>query len=290
MLRGMASPALSRTQVLLAALLFSTGGAAIKLTSLSSWQVAGFRSGLAALALLIAMPAWRRFWEPRSLAVGVAYAATMICYVTGNKLTTAANTIFLQSTAPIYLLVLGPLALRERVRRSDLAFTLALAGGMLMFFVGIDPPAATAPDPLRGNVAGALSGFSWALTIMGLRWLGRTEAESRGRDPAGAAVIAGNLITCLVCLPLALPVAKSGPGDWAVILYLGLFQIGLAYVCLTRGVRGLPALEASLLLLLEPVLNAVWAWLVHAERPGPWSLAGCGVILAATLLRTLRGR
>ena len=180
--------------------------------------------------------------------------------------------------------------LRERVRRIDLAFTAALAAGMLLFFVGIDAPVATAPDPLRGNLAGALNGFSWALTLMGLRWLGREPREKGGPDPAGAAVVAGNLITCLVCLPLALPVLGAGAGDWAVVGYLGLFQIGLAYVCLTRGVSRLPALEASLLLLLEPVLNAIWAWLIHAERPGPWSLAGCGIILLATLARTLKGR
>jgi drug/metabolite transporter (DMT)-like permease len=290
MLRDMASPAISRVQLLIAALLFSTGGAAIKATALNSWQVAGFRSGLAGLALLLVMPAWRRFWSPRALAVGSAYAATMIFYVAGNKLTTAANTIFLQSTAPLYLLVLGPLVLRERTRRIDLLFAAALAVGMLMFFVGIDAPVATAPDPLRGNVAGALSGLSWALTIMGLRWLGRAHREDEGQDSAGAAVVAGNLITCLICLPLALPVHDATPADWVVIGYLGLFQIGLAYICLTRGVRRLPALHASLLLLLEPVLNALWAWMIHAERPGPWSLTGCGIILAATVLRTLEER
>jgi DME family drug/metabolite transporter len=286
----MTSPTISRMQLLTAALLFSTGGAAIKATTLTSWQVAGFRSGLAGLALLIVMPAWRRVWSVRALAVGCAYAATMIFYVTGNKLTTAANTIFLQSTAPLYLLILGPLVLRERTRRIDLVFAAALAVGMLMFFVGIEAPVATAPDPLRGNVAGALSGFSWALTIMGLRWLGRAHRNDDGRDDAGAAVVAGNLITCLVCLFPALPVRGAVAVDWIVVAYLGLFQIGLAYVCLTRGVRRLPALEASLLLLLEPVLNALWAWLIHAERPGPWSLTGCGIILAATLLRTMRER
>jgi drug/metabolite transporter (DMT)-like permease len=77
--------------------------------------------------------------------------------------------------------------------------------------------------------------------------------------------------------------------DWAIIFYLGIFQIGLAYVCMTFGVRRLPALETSLLLLLEPVLNAVWAWMIHGERPGPWSLAGCAIILGATLLRALQG-
>lgn len=276
-----------RFLILAAALLFSTGGAAIKATSLTSWQVASFRSGLAALVLLMAMPTWRWFWRPRTIAVGLAYAATMILYVTANKLTTAANTIFLQSTAPIYLLLLGPWLLKERVRKSDLALTAIMASGMVMFFIGIDDPVATAPRPLQGNVIAILSGISWALTILGLRWLGR---EGGGKDDAaGGAVIAGNLIAFLFCLPFALPVSGAGAIDWTIILYLGVFQIGLAYVCMTFAVRRLPALEASLLLLLEPVLNSIWAWLIHGERPGPWSLAGCAVILAATLLRALRG-
>lgn len=284
----MASTTAHRLLILAAAALFSTGGAAIKATSLSNWEVACFRSGLAAVALLLAMPAWRRWWRPRSLLVGVAYATTMICYVSGNKLTTAANTIFLQSTAPIYVLLLGPWLLSERVRRSDLLLTVTLFVGMTMFFVGIDDPMATAPHPLRGNIISALSGLSWALTLLGLRWLGRVK-RTNGEDLAGGAVVAGNIIACLFCIPFALPLGSSGAIDWVIIFYLGVFQIGLAYVCMTIGVRRLPALEASLLLLLEPVLNAVWAWMIHGERPGSWSLVGCSIILGATLVRALLG-
>jgi drug/metabolite transporter (DMT)-like permease len=275
-----------RLQVLGAALLFSTGGAAVKATILAPAQVACFRSGIAAVALMLVMPAWRRGWRGRTLLVGVAYAATMMLFVFANKLTTAANTIFLQATAPMYLLLFGPWLLRERIGRSDVIFTVVLAAGMLMFFVGTEPPFETAPDPLRGNILGACAGLTWALTILGLRWLGRTDGP--GRDSAGAAVVAGNLMACLACLPLALPVTSSRPTDWLLVAYLGLFQIGLAYVWMTRGVRRVPALEASLLLLLEPVLSVFWAWLVHGERPGPWSLAGCSIILVATVARTLR--
>jgi len=85
---------------------------------------------------------------------------------------------------------------------------------------------------------------------------------------------------------LRLPVGGSGARDVAIILYLGIFQIAGAYYFLSSGLRALSALEATLLLLLEPVLNPVWAWLVHGEQPGAWSLLGGGVILAATTLRT----
>jgi len=282
------TPLVHRLQILAAAALFSTGGALVKTCSLTGWQVASFRSGLAALALLATLPAWRRFYRPRSLLVGATYGTTMLLFVTANKLTSAANTIFLQATAPMYLLVLGPWLLGERVRASDVAFTAALGGGLALFFLGIEPATRTAPDPLRGNVLAAVSGFTWALTLIGLRWLGGREPRERS-DPAGEAVVAGNVLACLVALPLALPVARSVPVDWAVLGFLGPVQIGLAYVLLTRGVRQVRALEAGLLLLLEPVLNALLAWLVHGEAPGGWSLAGCAVILMATALRTLRG-
>jgi drug/metabolite transporter (DMT)-like permease len=282
------SPVAHRLLVLAAALLFSTGGAVIKSCALTNWQVASFRSGLAAIALWLLMPAWRRFWQPRTLIVGAAFAATMVLYVSGNKLTTAANTIFLQATAPLYLLLLGPRLLGERLRTSDLVFAAALAVGLGVFFVGAEAPQSTAPDPTTGNIVAAFSGLTWALTLLGLRWLGRGGQEGTESDLAGAAVVAGSVIAALATLPMALPVRQATIQDGAIVAYLGLFQIGLAYVCLTRGVRRLRAIETSLLLLLEPVLNAVWAWIVHRERIGGWALLGCAIILLATLTRTFR--
>jgi DME family drug/metabolite transporter len=280
------SLASSRLLVLLAAFLFSTGGAAIKATTLSAWQVAGFRSGIAAVALFLLLPAWRRGWSARTLLVGASYAATLILYVTANKLTTAANSIFLQATAPLYVLLLAPRLLGEPLRRSDLALAALLVLGGILFFVRVDPALATAPDPLRGNLVAAASGLTWALTLLGLRWLARSERT----ESAGGAVIAGNAIAFAVSAPLAFPVTESVPLDWAVVAYLGLFQIGLAYVAMTRGIRRIPVFEASLLLLMEPVLNSVWAWLMHGEQLGPASLLGCALILVVSLATAFRAR
>jgi drug/metabolite transporter (DMT)-like permease len=269
----------NRLLVLAAALLFSTGGAAIKAATLTSWQVACFRSGVAAVAMLALVPVARRGWNRRVIPVGAAYAATLVLFVLANKLTTAANTIFLQSTAPLYLLVLGPVLLREPVRRSELAFMSALAAGLALVFAGAESAVVSAPDPLGGKVLAALSGVAYACTLAGLRWLGKGATTS---NPAAASVVAGNLIAFLGSLPMALPVVHLGTPDLLVILYLGIFQIGLAYWCLTRAMRYVPALSASLLLLVEPALNPVWAWLAQGERPGPWALAGGALILAAT--------
>jgi drug/metabolite transporter (DMT)-like permease len=275
---------LGRLQLLAAAALFSTGGAAIKAANFDGWQIAGLRSGVAALVLLLLVPAARRGWHWRLLPVALAYACTLTLFVLANRLTTAANAIFLQSTAPLYLILLGPLVLREPLRRSDLLFIVVLGLGLTSFFVGSEAPVETAPDPLRGNVLALLSGVAWAFTVLGLRWLGRRPETG---DSTLAAVTMGNLLVCFLALPVALPIGVATGVDWIVILYLGAVQVGLAYFLVTRGIRHVPALEASLLFLLEPALNPLWAWLVHDEIPSAWALFGGALILGATLARTL---
>lgn len=273
-------PLRARLAILGAAVLFSSGGAAIKATQLTGWQVASLRSAIAAVAVLVMLPSSRRGFSKLSLVVGAGYAATMICFVLGNKMTTAANTIFLQSTAPIYLVLIGPLVLEEHIRKRELVFMAVLFAGLALFFVGHETPRATAPHPFEGNMVALGSGVFWAITVAGLRYMGRGGGHGGG---AGAAVVAGNVIACLVALPFALPVSRITPSDLAVVTFLGVVQIGLAYVFLTYGLAHVGALAASLLLLAEPVLNPLWAFLVHGERPSAWSTAGGLVIVAATL-------
>lgn len=279
------TPLSSRLKVLVAAALFSSGGAAIKAVRLTGWQVACLRSAIAALTLLILVQEVRRRPNLRVLGVGLTYAATMILFVLANKLTTAAGAIYLQSTAPLYVLLLSPWLLKEPIRARDVVYMVALAFGLGLFFVGLDPVSATAPNPLLGNVLSLVSGVTWALTIMGLRSLGRSAGEGEG-SWAPASAFWGNVFAALACLPLALPMTASRPTDWLLLGYLGVFQIAIAYIFLLRGLERVRAFEASLLLLLEPVLNPLWAWLVHGERPGAWSLAGGGVILFATVVKS----
>jgi len=269
----------ARLDLLGAAALFSTGGAVIKSIDLNAWQVASFRSAVAAIALLVFLPAARRLANPRAWLVGLGFAITMLLYVAANKHTTALNSIFLQATAPIYVFLLSPLLLREHANRRDLLFMGAIGGGMSLLFFGHGPPLSSAPDPLKGNVFAACSGLTWALTILGLRWL------SRGTDAGAttAAVSAGSILAAAMALPFALPVASITPADASLISYLGIFQIALAYVFLTRGIRRVAAFETSLLLLVEPVLNPVWAFLVHGEFPPLAAAIGCVLILSATV-------
>jgi len=283
------SKARNRIFLFATAFLFSTGGAAIKASALSSWQVAGFRSGIAAAALYLFLPGARRGWTLRTWLIGSAYAATLILYVLANKLTTSANAIFLQSTAPLYLLLLGPLVLKEPVRRVDLAVVTAVATGAVLLLSGSETIVGTAPNPHLGNILGVASGLTWALTLAGLRWMSKTAntGKAAASEDAGAAtVIAGNVIAFVVCLPMALPAVRVTVADVSVLVYLGVFQIGLAYVLLTRSLRQVTGIEAATLLMLEPVFNPLWSWLIHGEKPSSRAIAGGAMIVLAALAGT----
>jgi DME family drug/metabolite transporter len=274
----------ARLAVLGAALLFSTGGAAIKGTTLTAFQVAGFRSAVAALTLAALLPGARRGYSRALAPSALAYAGTLVCFVVATKLTTSAAAIFLQSTAPIWVLVLAPFVVGEQVRRRDLRYVAGAAAGLLLVFLGSGDASATAPRPTLGNAAALASGLFYAVLMLTLRRLTRGGGDA---DRSLPATVMGNALAFAACLPWALPVAAWSGRDLAAILYLGVIQIGFAYWLFTRALRVLPALEVSLLVLLEPVLNPLWTWLLHGERPSLLASAGGAVMLAALAARTL---
>lgn len=275
----------SRWMLLATAFLFSTGGAAIKACGLTTWQVASFRSAVSAVALLILLPDARRGWTWRTLPVAAAYAATLVLFVLATRNTTAANAIFLQASGPMYLILAGPLFLKEPIRRSEILLLLCLGAGMWLFFLDPVKISSMAPNPEFGNFCGALSGATWAGTVLGLRWISRTNPDSL----APAAL--GNILAFLIALPLAFPVERFEFKDGAVLLYLGVFQVGLSYALMTRAIRHVAALESSLILLAEPALNPMWAWLLQNEVPSGTALAGGALILGGTVAQAaLRSR
>jgi len=205
------------------------------------------------------------------LVVGAAYAITCVMFVLATRLTTSANAIFIQSASPLFVLLLSPLLLGERARSSDLAVMLPIAIGLALVFLGNEDQVATAPDPARGNLFAAVSGVGFALAVIGFRWLGR---DGFGRAAPITAVLAGNVLAFLVTLSAALPIGQHAPGSWALLVYLGTIQIGLAYWLVVKAIARRGALEASLILLLEPVLNPVWSWMAHGETPGGFARLG----------------
>lgn len=276
----------SRLAVLGAALLFSTGGAAIKGTALTAFQVASFRSGVAALALLLFLPESRRGFGRDLLPGALCYAGTLSCFVVATKLTTSAAAIFLQSTAPIWVLLLAPFLVHEPVRARDLPYVAAAGIGLALVFFGSRDAAATAPNPFVGNVCALASGLFYALLMIYLRRM----ARAGGPDRTLPATVLGNALAFALCAPFAFPVEQVSARDVASIVYLGVIQIGLAYWLFSRALRTIPALEASLLVLLEPVLNPLWTWLTLGERPSTLAAAGGGVMVVALAAKALFDR
>ncbi len=273
----------ARLTLAVAALLFSTGGAAIKMSVLSSWQVACLRSGIATLVLVAVWPVGRRGWTHRTVLVAIAYAACVVSFVSATKLTTAANAIYIQSTAPLYILLMAPAFLGERFERRDLGIAVLIGMGLLCFFVSADKPQASAPNPLLGNGLAMISGVTYAGMLVGFRWMQR---PGRGQSDPASVIVAGNLLAALVCAPMAFPLPAMRGVDWSVVGFLGVVQIGIAYVLVTRGVKHVPAFEASLILLLEPTLNPVWTWLTVGEAPTAAAIIGGVLILTATVAKS----
>ena len=194
------------------------------------------------------------------------------------------NAIFLQAAAPLYLLVLAPFVLHEHIRRRDVVYLAVVGAGMISCFIGRPGPSVTAPNPVVGNWLRAATGLAWALTLLTLRKIGRADEDGNATI---ACVVAGNVFGSVGAIPFALPLPAAPAGEWITLVSLGVFQIGLAYVCLSSAIRHLRALEISLLLLLEPVLNPVWTWAIRGESPGGWTLLGGGVIVGATAIKVL---
>lgn len=262
-----------RLAILGAAVLWSSSGAAIKLSTLSGWQISFGRAVIAAAVLALLFKEARARLDRRLAWVSLAYAGTVVLYVLANKLTTAANAIFLQDTAPLYVLAFSPLLLGEKPSRGELyAAPLFLLGLTLFFFDKL------APGQFEGNLVALASGVCFALTIMGLRLLGQRNM---------AALVWGNLFAAAASLPMALLGPAPTPLDYGLVAFLGVFQLGVSYALFAYGLKGTKATEASLLILLEPVLNPIWTFLFAGERPGPWALTGGALILIGTLWRTL---
>lgn len=271
----------ARLYALAATILFSTGGAAIKTGAFTGMQVSAVRAGVAVLALLLLVRG-RVDWSPRMWGIGAVYATSLTLFVNATKLTTAANAIFIQSTAPLWIVLVGPFLLHERLRRRDVVYMLAVGAGVAFCFVDRPAVTATAPDPALGNLLAVVTSVTWAFTLMLLR---RAERASPGVGLS--AVIVGNVLACAAGLPFAVPLPAAPAVEWATLAYLGIIQIGLAYVCLTRAMAHLPALEVSLILLLEPVLNPMWTWLIRGEEPGAWVIAGGAIIVGATAVKAV---
>jgi drug/metabolite transporter (DMT)-like permease len=260
--------------LVLTAFFWSLGGMMIKQVDLYPMAIAGWRSAIAAAFLM----AWRRrrfVWSWPLVAGGCAYAANMFSFVTANKLTTAANAILLQYTAPAYVAILGIWLLKEIPRRSDwLAVALTMVGLVLFFFDRLTF------SGLWGNLFGISAGITFAGIILAVRLL----KDGSALD----CVILGNLLTALVGLPFLVQ-HTPGASDWVWLLLMGTVQTALPYILFAAAMRYVTALEGGLIPMIEPLLSPLWAFLILSEVPGPWALVGGVVIIGTVTFRALAG-
>jgi drug/metabolite transporter (DMT)-like permease len=265
--------------VLGAAVLWSTGGLFIKATHLSAFELSFGRSLLAAITIAIFTRGEGFGINWISALTSILYAALLILFVLATKLTTAANAIFLQYTAPVYVLILEPVFYKEKFRWRDLLTVAACVVGMSLFFVG-----KLRPEDVRGNLLALASGLCFALFFLLLR-----HSQARNVNRASSTIY-GNLISVAVCAPAFAGGLRRGiaPVDFGCIAYLGIVQLGLAYLLFTAAMaRGVRSLDASIIGYVEPVLNPVWVFLFIGERPSRWAIIGGVIIVCSVLVHTL---
>ena len=277
---GAASHASPLFLVLGAALLWSTGGLFIKWTTLNAFELSFGRSLLAALTVAFFTRREGFRLNTMTILTSLLYAALLILFVIATKLTTAANAIFLQYTAPIYVLILEPLFYKEKFRRADLIAVAACIMGMSLFFVG-----KLRPDDVSGNLTALASGLCFAFYILLLRHP-HTQKVNRA-----SSVIYGNLLLVIITAPAGLAaLGHISLRDAGSVLYLGVIQIGVAYTLFTLGMsRGVRSLDAAIVGYIEPVLNPIWVFLFLGERPSTWAITGGAIIIAAVASHTIWG-
>jgi len=258
--------------LLLAALCWSLGGVLIKSIDWPPMAIAAGRSAIAIPMILLCIGRPRFTFSAAQIGGGLSFAGTVVLFVFATRMTTAANAIFLQYTAPIYVALIGRWYLGERASRIDwLVIAVALVGIGLFFMDRLTV------SGWWGNIMALASGLAFALVALFLR-------KEKAGSPI-ASIVLGNVIVALAGLPFILRAPALGEESlWRLVL-LGTIQLGLPYIFYATAIKQVTALEATLIPLLEPVLNPLWVMLALGEQPGPWAILGGLLVLGAVLGR-----
>ncbi|HYC59222.1 MAG TPA: DMT family transporter [Thermoanaerobaculia bacterium] len=263
--------------IVIAALLWSTGGIGIKAIDDPPLKVTFYRSIFAAITLflLFRRDVARIPRTPAFFAAIVAYGTCLTTFVIATRWTTAANAIFLQYAGVVWVLLLSPLVLREPMRRRDVIAIVFALSGMALFFIG-----KLEARGMAGNAMALVSSVFFAMLILALR---------REHDASRAAVTWGNVAIAVVMLPFVANDLALSLRSFLALLFLGVFQIGFAYAFFVKGLRYVTATQASLTGMLEPVANPIWVLLFLGEQPSKFAIAGAVVVLAAIAWHTMQG-
>ncbi len=254
----------------LAAILWSSSGLFVKILDWQPISILAGRSFFASIVFLIYLrriPTRFSMWQ---LLAALMFILTQFLFITSTKLTTAANAIFLQYTMPIYVVLLAYWFLGEKPTRTDWLSMLVIFIGLTLFF-GDE----LSTEGFYGNLLAILSGVTGAIMMVSFR------AQKNG-NPAES-----NLIAFLFTATLGFPFIMKETwtvNSWLILAFLGIFQIGFAFIFFTKGIKHIPALEANLIGTLEPVLNPIWVFLFYGESMGAFALIGGLVVLGGVIL------
>ena len=266
---------MNRSALLLAltSVLWSAGGFLIKLINWNPLAIAGFRSAIACVLMFLLLPKARSGIRVGIVPGAIAYAGTVIFFVLATKLTTAANAIFLQYTAPVYIALLSPVILGEKTRPRDWLFILVALGGVALFFLD-----RLHWDSFLGIVFALASGVSFALLILAMR-------RERSGSPESI-VLLGNAFALLIALPAMFSITAIEE-NWFWLTVLGVFQLTLPYLIYSVAIRHVRALDAALIGFIEPILNPIWVLLITHEQASGWAILGGAIVLGTALARVV---
>ena len=260
--------------VIAASILWSTAGFLIKLVNWNPIAIAGVRSLIASIVILIYLKKPKITFSKAQVIGALAMASTMFLFVSANKMTTAANAILLQFTAPVFVALLSSFILKEKIRKSDWVVIAVVLGGLSLFFLD-----KMAPGNLLGNIFAILSGFTFAVMIVSLRF-------QKDGSPIESTLL-GNVLTFLIALPFLIKSPMPDGKSMIGLLLLGVFQLGMAYILYANAIKRVTAVEGILLNVVEPLFNPIWVFLFIGEAPTRNALIGGLIVLVAVTIRSL---
>lgn len=259
--------------ILLTAILWSTGGLLIKFIPGNAVAINGARSLIALIFFCIYRKTVKVKVNRFILAAAICLVLTNLLYVIANKLTTAANAIVLQYTAPIFVLIWDCIYQKKIPKKQQCLIVLMAFAGMILFFM----------DQLDGGqMLGNIIAIGAGLSFSGVFFINSLPKAS-SKDSSMIAFF----ISFIISLPFLGDVKAMNSTALAALIVLGVFQVGLAYVLFDKGAKLTSPVSASLIGLLEAVLNPIWVFLFYGEKVGRFALAGAGIILAAVVLNTV---
>ena len=257
--------------LVITAILWSLGGVLIKSIKWNAVAIAGMRSIIASIVLIIVIKKPKITWSFAQVGAALAYSGTVILFVMANKITTAANAILLQYTAPIYVALFGAWFLKEKTKLFDWVVVFTVLGGMALFFLDH-----LNMNGVLGNIVAALSGVCFGFFAIFMRM-------QKEESPIES-VLLGNIPTALIAIPFMLKSTPNTQG-WINLLVMGVVQLGIPYILYSMAIKHVTALEAILIPVIEPILNPIWVFLMIGETPGPWAILGGTIVIVAVTLR-----